>query len=145
MGGDREPIVYWFLVTSTPAGGAPEEVRAAWVGVLLPVRRPRPVEGPETHVARDVRDRQVRVISDGVAVAPDDAVRALRLFGREDAAQWWASYLVDRPSTIALAFRTLEGRLLPSSYALMRFPGAGRLRRRVALAGRTRWGPNRMG
>jgi hypothetical protein len=120
--GDREPIVYWFQVTSTPAGGAPEEVREAWVGVLLPVRRPRPVEGPEAHVARDVRDRQVKLIKDGVAVAPDDAVKSLRLFGRADAAQWWETYFVQHTSTVALAFRTVEGRLLPPSYALMRFP-----------------------
>jgi hypothetical protein len=122
VGGDREPIVYWFLVTSTPAGGAPKEVRDAWVGTLLPVRRPRPVEGPEAHVARDVRDRQVKLIADGVAVAPDDALRALRLFGRDGAVEWWESYFVQRTSTVALAFRTHEGRLLPPSYALMRFP-----------------------
>jgi hypothetical protein len=117
-----QPIVYWFQVTSTPAGGAPEAVRAAWVGVLLPVRTPRPPEGPEPHVARDVQDRRVKVIDDGVAVAPADAIRALRLQGRAEAAEWWAAFLLERQATTALAFRTFEGRLLPPSYALMRFP-----------------------
>lgn len=120
--GGGEGIIYWFLVTSTPVGGAPREVREDWVGVPLPVRRPRPIEGPEPHVAINVRDREVTYISDGVAVAPHDAVRVLRLFGRDAAARWWESYLEARPATVALAFRTFEGRLLPPSYVRMRFP-----------------------
>ncbi len=115
-------IVYWFLITTTPTGGAPEAVREAWVGIPLPVRRPRAVEGPEPHVARDVRDRRVTFITDGVAVEPADAVKALRLFGRGDAAAWWESHVERHPMTVALVFRTSEGRLLPPSYASMRFP-----------------------
>jgi hypothetical protein len=115
-------IVYWFLVTSTPIGGAPEHIRGQWVGVPLPVRRPRPVEGPEPHVARNIRDRRVSVIPDGVAVAGPDALRALELFDRPEAAAWWSAHLATSPSTSALAFRTSEGRLMPPSFAVRRFP-----------------------
>ena len=114
--------MYWFLVTTTPAGGAPLHVRDGWVGVPLPVRHPRPMESPEPHVARDINNREIRFIDDGVAVDPHDAIRALRLFGRDDAADWWKAHLELRPATTALAFRTHEGRLLPASYASMRFP-----------------------
>ena len=109
--------MYWFLVTSMPAGGAPENIRKDWEGVVLPVRRPRPVEGPEPHFGRHVATRQPTFISDGVAVATSDALRALRLFGRREAAAWWEEFLATRPATTALVFRTWEGRLLPPSYA----------------------------
>lgn len=115
-------IVYWFLVSSTPAGGAPEAIRAQWVGVVLPVRRPRPAEGPEPHVGRHIATRETTLISDGVAVATTDAVRSLRLFGRGEAAAWWEDFFETRPSTTALVFRAWEGRLLPPSYAALRFP-----------------------
>lgn len=114
--------MYWFLVMSTPDGGAPEAIREDWVGVVLPVRRPRPAEGPEPHVGRHVATRQTSLIADGVAVATRDAVRSLRLFGRGEAAAWWEDYFVTRPATTALVFRTWEGRLLPPSYVALRFP-----------------------
>jgi hypothetical protein len=37
-------IVYWFRPTIVPVGGAPLNIRQRWIGVPLPVRRPRPVE-----------------------------------------------------------------------------------------------------
>jgi hypothetical protein len=115
-------IVYWFVVTSTPAGGAPDAIRDDWVGVVLPVRRPRPVEGPEPHVGRHIATRQTTFITDGVAVATGDALLSLRLFGRIEAAVWWETFFATRPTTTALVFRTWEGRLLPPSYAALRFP-----------------------
>src|SRR6478752_1667261 len=83
-------IVYWFRLTTTPVGGAPLDIRRRWIGVPLPVRRPRPVEGPESYLGLDVTDRRVeRPITDGVAVDPVDAVAALRFFGELEAACWW--------------------------------------------------------
>jgi hypothetical protein len=120
--GGKGEICYWFLVTSVPAGGAPAAIRSRWVGVPLPVRQPRPIEGPEAHVARNVRDRQVAFIPDGVAVEPGDAVKALRWYGRLEAADWWEAHVRSHPATVALAFRAGEGQLLPVSLALMRFP-----------------------
>lgn len=119
----REPVLYWFEVTSVPEGGAPDEVRAEWVGVPLPVRRPRPVEGPNPKVGRDVMDlRQRNMIADGVIVELNDAVAALRIFGRHDAADWWDRWSRRRAPTPGLVFRTWEGRLLPAGYVERRFP-----------------------
>ena len=115
-------IVYWFRPATTPVGGAPLPVREAWIGIPLPVRRPRPVEGPEPHVGRDVAERsRWRVIPDGVVVALADAVAALRFFGRNDAASWWQALLVERP-TMHIVFRRHEGELLPPRLALMLHP-----------------------
>lgn len=119
----RRPIRYWFIVRGTPRGGAPEGIRAQWDGVVLPVREPRRVEAPSPFVGREVGNREVQhVIDDGVPVRTDDAVRALQLFGRAEAAAWWQAYVAANPRTRQLVFRTHEGHLVPPAYALARFP-----------------------
>lgn len=107
----------------TPRGGAPEGIRAQWDGVVLPVREPRRVEAPSPFVGREVGNREVQhVIDDGVPVYTDDAVRALQLFGRAEAAAWWQACVAANPRTRKLVFRTHEGHLVPPGYALARFP-----------------------
>src|SRR3954452_6915294 len=91
-------VEYWFEVTTLPVGSAPEWVRGEWLGLPLPVRHARPVEGPEPHMGIDVIDRSKRNhISDGVAVVWRDAIDALVFFGRDDAASWWRDHLATRP------------------------------------------------
>jgi hypothetical protein len=119
----RGEVQYWFEVTAVPEGGAPAEVRADWVGVVLPVRRPRPMEGPDAKVGRDVLDHTRRnVIPDGVVVEFADALELLRLFGREEAAAWWEGWSRARARTAPLVFRAWEGRLLPTGYVERRYP-----------------------
>jgi hypothetical protein len=116
-------IVYWFLVTSVPEGGAPIEIRRQWVDLALPVRRPRPVEGPQPYRGRDVIDRRIRrTISDGVPVELADALALLRMFGREEAAAWWDELLAADRAPTALVFRAWEGRVVPDRYARMLYP-----------------------
>jgi hypothetical protein len=116
-------ILYWFRVTRVPDGGAPLHVREQWIGTMLPVRRARPIEGPESYVGRDVRDRRVKhVIADGVSVEPEDALRALRWFDRSYVAAWWADLLAARPRTSSFVFRRDEGDLLPARMAYMLEP-----------------------
>jgi hypothetical protein len=118
-----ELIVYWFEPTVTPVGGAPLRIRESWVGVPLPVRRPRPVEGPEPHVGRDVSDTTVRRhVPDGVTVAVQDAIAALEYFERGEAASWWRGFAANRPASRTLLFRRWEGNLLPPRLALMLHP-----------------------
>ena len=120
---DRSPVLFWFRVTTVPVGGAPLEIRGQWVGIPLPVRRPRPVEGPQAHLGRDVIDRSVvRPIGDGIVVEPADGVTALRFFGRPEAASWWERHLASRPMTTGLVFRRHEGEFLPPRLALMLHP-----------------------
>ena len=121
--GRAAPVLFWFRVTAVPSGGAPPEIRCQWVGVPLPVRRPRPVEGPQPHLGRDVVDRRIRrAISDGVVVEPPDALAALRLFDRSDAAAWWQAHLALRPLANGLVFRRHEGEFLPTRLAHMLHP-----------------------
>ena len=116
-------ILYWFRVRSLPEGGAPLEIRQQWLGLLLPIRQPRPVEGPESYIGTDVMDRRVlRQIADGVAVEPADALKVLRLCERADAADWWEALLARRPAVASLVFRRHEGDLLPSRMAYLLHP-----------------------
>jgi hypothetical protein len=116
-------VVYWFRLTSVPVGGAPPDIRQRWVGVPLPVRRPRPIEGPESYLGRDVADRRIaRPIPDGVSVDPIDAAAALRFFGEVEAAEWWEDLLRRRPMTTALVFRRSEGELMPPRLAYLLHP-----------------------
>ena len=116
-------IVYWFRPTTTPVGGAPEDIRRQWLDVLLPVRDPRPIEGPLPYVGTDVIDRTERkLIEDGVKVTPSDALRALRLHDRDAAASWWEALLRERPLIDGFVFRRAEGDLLPPSLARLLHP-----------------------
>ena len=122
-GDRRAPVLFWFRVAVVPSGGAPLEIRREWVGVPLPVRRGRPVEGPQPHVGSDVVDRRIRrAVADGVVVESDDAVTALALFGRSDAAAWWEEHLAAQPHEQGLLFRRHEGEFLPSRLARMLHP-----------------------
>jgi len=117
------PILYWFRATVAPVGGAPEAIRRDWVGVPLPVRDPHPAEGLLGYVGTDVADRTIRrEIPDGVAVAPADALRLLRLFDRAESAAWWVTLLQARPNISSFVFRRSEGELLPPALAKMLYP-----------------------
>jgi hypothetical protein len=123
MTASTRQIYYWFMLSGTPQGGAPVDVRAQWDGVVVPVREPRPMEGPTPYRSRQVGDPQVRrLIDDGVPVHGDDAVRALHLFSRPAACAWWRDYFDARPANSRLVFRSYEGRLVPPSYALAQYP-----------------------
>lgn len=118
----RPEIVYWFLVSRTPRGGAPLDIREAWIGLALPVRRPRPVEAPVPFVGRDVDSDARKIIDDGVPVRGDDALMMLELFDRRDALVWWQEYFSHAGLHPNLVFRTDEGRLLPPSLATRLHP-----------------------
>ena len=117
----RPPIHYWFEITTTPLGGAPLDVRGQWIGVVLPVRRPRPAEGPEPWIGQEIDTYEIVAVDDGVVVESADAIRCLELFGRSDAATWWLE-LVRRHPAPALGFRWNEGRWLPSDLVYAQHP-----------------------
>jgi hypothetical protein len=117
------PILYWFIVSITPQGGAPEEVRAQWNGVALPVRRPRPIEGPSSFRGRRIgAPEELLQIDDGVPVYLADALTALRHFDRELARSWWRDWFDRNPHRRSLVFRIHEGTLLPVGFAVVRYP-----------------------
>ena len=104
----------YFVVHAAPEGEAPEVVRQAWVGLALPVRHDRPVEGPLPMQGLGVETRTPRSISDAVIVTFADAMNALGMAGHGGAVGYWESRCPNAPS---LAFRAGEGRLIPVDLA----------------------------
>ncbi len=70
-------------ITSIPPGEAPENIRAAWVGLILPLADP----GPETTGTESVLSRKTDT-ENGFAV---NAVQAIEILESHspDAARWW--------------------------------------------------------
>ncbi|TSC91672.1 MAG: hypothetical protein CEN92_223 [Candidatus Berkelbacteria bacterium Licking1014_96] len=88
-------------IISTPAGGAPPEIREQWVGVELPVdeadmisaglQQAFGIEGIDAGTRQPTRGRIEN--RDGYAVDTQAAVGCLKQAGRIEAAEWWQRFL----------------------------------------------------
>lgn len=114
---DQRPIRQWFVIEKIPAGGAPEHIKQQWIGVALPLRYERNMDGPEPRVAEEIGTYELVEIEDGVTIWRSDALQALRLFNRNEAAGWWS---LEGPS--ALIFNASEGRILSTEHAESEIP-----------------------
>src|SRR5688572_13434894 len=79
------PIQAWFVPRFTPFGSAPLHIKEQWVDVPLPLRH---LTGePSVYFTHDLYDiLDVDVIDEGVDVYAFDAVKALTIFGKHEAA-----------------------------------------------------------
>jgi hypothetical protein len=78
------------LITSRPGGGAPEEIRDKWVGLILPVNH------DYSGIITDVRTHRVVGETDGYAVRWEDAMKALD----DEARAWWEFHVIPLPNLI---------------------------------------------
>jgi hypothetical protein len=102
------PVDAHFLITKTPQGDAPENIREQWIDLSLPVRRAN--LGQIAMQARGTETGILREVQNSVPVLGLEAVHALLIAGREEAAKYWA------PLQFGLfVFRAHEGRLEPVS------------------------------
>jgi hypothetical protein len=116
----QEEIVRWFVPNKTPNGGAPEDVREQWVGVPIPVRRSDAESGAGivgdyligASVA-EIRDVKVNEPNKIVTVNAIDAIKALTVAARHDAAVWWGNWFMTRHPMMGtkLMFGAHEGDL----------------------------------
>lgn len=70
-------------IIATPAGEAPDWVREAWVGCILPIRGPARVLTSSGVISGNPE----RV--PGYCVPLEEALRSLERRGQKDAANWW--------------------------------------------------------
>lgn len=75
----EKPVLFWILITATPEGEAPLDVRESWIGTVLPVRE------DSTKRISDRHDGNANTYP----VITEDAIKALRLQGRGESADWW--------------------------------------------------------
>ncbi|MDB5175558.1 MAG: hypothetical protein JWM81_416 [Candidatus Saccharibacteria bacterium] len=100
------PVAAHFTPTQVPESGAPEHIKQQWVDVPLPVR--------QSQIGRlavrfpDILTGEVRDIDEPIGVAGIEAVHALWVAGRQEAAEYWTRYQLG-----LFVFRTYEGRLEP--------------------------------
>lgn len=123
MSKNEAPITAWFIPRVTPYGGAPEEIKEGWVDVPLPLRYDRPAEGPDPMIGHDVNNiLGVTILANSASVISTDAVKALRIFGRDEAADWWDGYFRGAPADLAFAVEPGD-QILPDSFIRLVMPG----------------------
>jgi hypothetical protein len=119
---ERQEIKGWFIPRVTPYGGAPEEIKKQWVDVPLPLRYIRS-EAPEGFIGETVGDpQQINILADSVTVEAVDALKALRVFGRTEAADWWDGYIGGRGADLGFAVETGD-QVLSANYLPRILPG----------------------
>lgn len=133
-GEESKQISLWFIPDIIPEGGAPEKIKQQWVGVPLPVRKKNIVSedvvgdyvvGANILDPTDVKLNEPMAL---VCVETLDAIKALRLADRRDAAEWW-EYWFDNRSFVfgtTLMFQASEGRLLTPTEVEEELPGTNR-------------------
>lgn len=101
------PILAQFTIEKTPAGAAPEHIRAQWVDLALPVREvglARLALGATEYL--DYLSLSMKQNKAPVSIAGIEAVHALLEAGRDKAAEFWMPYQLG-----LFTFRVNEGRL----------------------------------
>lgn len=78
-------------ITKAPPGFAAPEIREQWVGVDIPLPSEEEIaEDPPTDISIGTAN------AGGYLVLKDKAIEALRLSGKNDAADFWASLPIGR-------------------------------------------------
>lgn len=115
-------IQAWFVIRSVPKGSAPQSIKEQWVDVPVPLRY-TPIEAPTATIGHGVFSlADVVIIDDAISVESFDAIKALRLFGRSEAAEYWDDTLGSYGYP-GIAFRGNEGQLMPPDYIAGLLPG----------------------
>jgi hypothetical protein len=112
IAGELGQIVASFTIQKVPQGGAPDDVKEAWLGVSLPIRSENIPDGklPNRQVAFDEITEQYNEINSPVKIYGLDAVMALDQAGKVEAAEYW----LNTGFVLAtLVFRANEGELNP--------------------------------
>lgn len=115
-----EPIQGWFVPRQVPDGAAPEQIREQWVDLPMPLRQISPDETPNITIGHDLGDMLSIHVREGVDVYAFDAVKALRLFGKTSAAEFWESVLYPDQGLI---FGAEEGQIYPTPIIQRILPG----------------------
>lgn len=128
-GEEPQSIALWFTPNRVPAGSAPEHIKASWVGVPLPVRESNILDTDRTVMGyqlvgsvMDPTDIKLVDPRSTVKVSTEDAIKALRLFDKHNAADWWTLYFGEHIFDLNLIFQAVEGQLSTVNEILRKFP-----------------------
>lgn len=111
----------WFVPRTTPYGTAPEHIKEQWVGVPLPLRQLGSDETPRVSIGHDLGNvLGVHITENPANVYGADALKALRIFDRDEAADFWDAYVYPDDT---LTFRHKEGQFYPTAEIQRILPG----------------------
>lgn len=83
---------FWYMPTVAPVGGDwPQLIKNQWIGTRLPVKSEECILPPKALLPTDPNESVVITVVGFVKVDVQDAVSALRLDGKEKAANFWAT------------------------------------------------------
>jgi hypothetical protein len=113
----------WFVPRVVPYGSAPVSIKRQWVGLPLPIRYDRPIEAPEANFGHSVNNEsQINILEDSVTIEVPDALKSLRIFGRDEAANWWQDYIDGRLARLIFAVEN-EDQIFPHDFMQRILPG----------------------
>lgn len=117
------PIQAWFVPREVPFGDAPDHIKEQWVDVPLPLRQMGVDEAPKTQITHGLNSMlDVHIIDEAMEVYAFDAIKALALFDRHDAATFWGDMFMFYPNR-TLIFRGGEGQVYPTPVIQRILPG----------------------
>lgn len=119
----NEKILEWWVPSVAPSGEAPADINDQWIGVPLPMRVDHLAEGASPHIGRHFITRRFESLEDSIFIYSVDAIKALRLFERTEAADFWQSWLDRKVIFDGLRFNAKEGRRYPAELMSIRMPG----------------------
>lgn len=115
------PIQAWFVPREVPFGSAPDHIREQWVDVPLPLRQMRADRKPKTQIGHGLNSvLDVHIIDEAMEVYAFDAIKALTLFDRHDAATFWGRAVSPNRTLI---FRGGEGQVYSTPVLQQILPG----------------------
>ena len=104
---DRFP--YGFLVESMPNGDPPDDIKRAWIDVILPMS-PRNLDRPEPSGGIELFSGETVELDDAINVMTEDAILVLWKAGRTEAALFWEDRLAE--GVTHLGFESRCGRVV---------------------------------
>ncbi len=108
---------YWYEPTVAPSGGDwPQLIKNQWIGTRLPVKSEEYIAPPKALPPPDTDLHTIVAVAGFVKVEAQDAISALRLDGKGEAADFWVSVakVENWKENAGLYFRLDEGNLIDS-------------------------------
>ena len=94
-----------------------------WLDVPLPLRYDRPVEAPEPASFIPHGSTEAITVPDSATVLIDDAIKAYRMFGREELVNWLVEFRESNPDQPEIVFGGKpQAGFIPHNLMCLRMP-----------------------
>lgn len=116
-------VIAYFQIVIVGETYIPTWVSEQEEGVIVPVRKEFPIEGPNYVSGKRLSSHEPGYLEDGVILYKTDLIQSLRESGKLQAARWWEDNLNDSGIELC-AYRKQSGRLISKEMKKRFFPDA---------------------